>query len=327
MYKNQYSALLFFCFHFFISVQFFAQPPVNQDPLPAVKKGSDTIHCIVMGDWGVSGSPNQVKVANAMAKIAAQLGVSYIIGTGDNFYPGGVKDIHDSHWKRSFEDVYNASSLQVPWFPVLGNHDYIQNPDAQVAYTNISNRWHMPARYYDTSFAIGNDSVLFVFLDTDPIEKMIRKSPNDNIKFPAGGVARQLKWLETVLSASKAKWKIVAGHHPLRTGGTYRHTSRTWKMKKKLQPIFKSHKVDAYLCGHDHHLEYLKPGGPTHYIVSGAAMSVGHIGWLKFNRKFVSKQKGFATLSITDESILLRFFNDEAQVIYQSTLRKVKSKK
>jgi hypothetical protein len=38
---------------------------------------------------------------------------------------------------------------------VLGNHDYRSNPQAQVEYTKVSNRWKIPERYY--SFVVPID--------------------------------------------------------------------------------------------------------------------------------------------------------------------------
>lgn len=299
-----------------------AQPAGNSGAISGLTKPDSALHFIVMGDWGRYGAAAQQKVADVMGIAAAALRASFIITAGDNFYPSGVADINDPHWDRSFEKVYKATSLQVPWYPVLGNHDYILNPDAQVAYSRKGKRWHMPARYYDTSFATGHDSVLFVFLDTDPIEKEFLKAVYDSLKYPANGVTRQLQWLDQVLASSTAKWKIVVGHNPLHTGGSRRHSSRTRKMRNILQPFFKRYAVDFYLSGHEHQLEYLKPGGATHYIISGAASSTGHLGWLKWHRRFAARKKGFASLSIGPQGVLLQFISDNTRVIYRKMIMK-----
>src|SRR3989337_1092365 len=143
-----------------------------------------------------------------MAVTGKQLGISFVISTGDNFYPSGVADVNDSQWIYSFENVYDAPSLQCRWMVVLGNHDYTADPDAQVNYTFKSDRWFMPARYYDTSIAIGKDSMLLVFLDTEPMERQLRDIPVDSTKYLPGYVEAQLIWLKKVLSSSNAKWKI-----------------------------------------------------------------------------------------------------------------------
>ena len=288
-----------------------------------IPASDSVITVFVLGDWGDQGSAPQRKVAQAMAQTATRVPPRFILTTGDNFYPAGVRDTADLLWKTNFEEVYNAPSLQVPWLPVLGNHDYLLNPDAQVDYTAKKGNWHMPARYYDSSFAIGNDSVLFVFMDTEPIEQFLRKMPPDPARFPEGGAHRQLIWLQAVLQSSRAKWKVVLGHHPLHTGGTRRHSSRTRKMRDILQPIFKQAGVDLYLSGHEHQLEYLKPGNqPTHYVISGAGSETRHVGYLKRYRRFAARQKGFAVISIASTKITLQFIGDDQRILFSSEIGK-----
>ena len=50
----------------------------------------------------------------------------------DNFYNSGVTSVSDPQWLESWRTPYNHSSLQLPWYACLGNHDYIGNPQAQV---------------------------------------------------------------------------------------------------------------------------------------------------------------------------------------------------
>jgi tartrate-resistant acid phosphatase type 5 len=317
------SRQLFFCICMLSSIPVFAglnNPFHQRDSVPGLKKPDSAIHFIVMGDWGRNGEPAQQRVADVMGKVAAQLNISFVISTGDNFYPGGVAGENDPQWRSSFERVYTAPALQVPWFPVLGNHDYALNPDAQPAYSKHSNRWYMPARYYDTGFVAGIDSVLFVFIDTYPMERELRGLPHDAIKFP--GVSRQLQWLELVLSSSNAKWKMVIGHNPLYSGGSRRHSPRLKELRKLLQPVFIRYKVDVYMCGHEHHLEYLKPGGPTHFFISGAASSTYHVGWLKKYRKFAARKEGFVTFSLNRAGLMVQFVSDREQVLYQTMIVK-----
>jgi hypothetical protein len=93
-----------------------------------------------VGDWGQRGSDPQKKVAAAMTQIAEERAPTFIISLGDNFYPNGVVSAADEQWHQSFESVYSAPSLQVPWYPVLGNHDRKGVAMAQVAYSQLSSR-------------------------------------------------------------------------------------------------------------------------------------------------------------------------------------------
>src|SRR5688500_12301953 len=204
-----------------------------------------------------------------MGQAARDIGAQFVIATGDNFYPYGVKSTADYHWISSFETIYRAQSLHVKWYPVLGNHDYISNPDAQAQYSNISSRWTMPARYHSKKFFINGDTsqgVLFAFIDTDPLEKKMRGHKPDCIKYPAGGAEAQIRWLESIISDHSIKWKIGVGHHPVYTGGWRNSYQNTKNIQGLLEPSFKKYNVDVYISGHDHHQEYYNPEGRTHYI-------------------------------------------------------------
>lgn len=311
-----------------LSLEAYSQAPLVKDQgyrggsIPGLKKLDKALHFIVMGDWGRNGENYQKEVAAGMGKAAHDLSASFVIATGDNFYPYGVASTQDYHWLASFETIYTAQSLHVRWFPVLGNHDYASNPEAEVEYTKVSSRWSMPSRYYSHTFRLDRDSVLFVFLDTDPIEKELKRIPLDTVKYPLGGMNRQRDWLVAQLSASKARWKIVVGHHPVYTGGWRKTSPDTKNMKEFLEPVFKQYGVDVYLCGHEHHLEYIKPQGPTHYIISGAASEAREAALHPDGGKFVAPVQGFAAVSLTADKLLVQFINHKDAVINETVITK-----
>lgn len=48
----------------------------------------------------------------------------YLVVLGDNFYKHGVDASSASvRFSDTFESVYTAPSLQVPWYVIAGNHD------------------------------------------------------------------------------------------------------------------------------------------------------------------------------------------------------------
>jgi hypothetical protein len=90
------------------------------------------LNFLVVGDWGRNGLYNQSLVAEQMGNVGAQLNVSFIISTGDNFYENGLTGPDDEQFSTSFSNIYTQKSLQTTWYSVLGNHDYHGNVSAQV---------------------------------------------------------------------------------------------------------------------------------------------------------------------------------------------------
>ena len=151
----------------------FGQPYAEKAKLEQIKNAKEHINFLVIGDWGREGLNNQTDVGNQLARNSISDNSAFIISTGDNFYTKGVKDTEDPLFKKSFEEVYTAPSLQKDWYVALGNHDYKTNPDAEVAYSGKSKRWHMPSRYYSFKMPISNrdttNKILFVCIDTSPL--------------------------------------------------------------------------------------------------------------------------------------------------------------
>ncbi len=126
------------------------------------------LNFLIIGDWGRKGSPGQIAVGNGMGRVAERLQSRFVVTTGDNFYDG-VTSLDDAHWQESYEAVYNKRPLQIPWYVVLGNHDYQGCIQAQLDYVHLSTRWRLPARYYAMEKPIdATASALLVFLDTFP---------------------------------------------------------------------------------------------------------------------------------------------------------------
>lgn len=58
-----------------------------------------------------------------MGQFTAQTPIDYMVVVGDNFYKHGLDSVGSYRWADTFEDVYAAASLQVPWHVIAGNHD------------------------------------------------------------------------------------------------------------------------------------------------------------------------------------------------------------
>lgn len=211
---------------------------------------ADSISFIVMGDWGKYGGDSQKPVADQMDIYSRKFHAQFIVTTGDNFYPAGVSSISDPHWQSSFENIYNKEGHRITWYPVLGNHDYGSNPQAEVEYSSVSNRWNMPARYYVVKKNISaGSSAIFVFTDTSPFVNGYYGGGMSDL--PQQDSAAQLRWLKQILSGSNDSWKLVFGHHPVYSVGAHGNTP---ELIQHYKPLFKQTHTNFYICGHDHSL-------------------------------------------------------------------------
>lgn len=296
---------------------------INSTAQEKIKVDPSAVNFIVMGDWGRNGEDHQRLVAEQMGKVASAASVDFIVATGDNFYPRGVASEFDPLWRYSYEDIYTAFSLQWDWYPVLGNHDYGGNPDAQVAYSKISSRWQMPARYYSKLINVGSEGsqMLLAFIDTSPLIKGYYKGNGHHVHDQDS--TAQKKWLEETLRNAPAsvKWKLVVGHHPMYTGGSRTENHDTRSIRQSLQPLFEKYKVDAYLAGHEHSLQHHITKSGTNHFVSGAASEITHVRMLPIS-KFVASQYGFMLFSVLPDQMLVQVIDYAGKVIYTTTLLK-----
>ncbi|HEY6505146.1 MAG TPA: tartrate-resistant acid phosphatase type 5 family protein [Chitinophagaceae bacterium] len=326
-FQNLLAATLFLSLPYLLIAQVYVKDSAD---LPktgtALIKKESALNFIAMGDWGRNGEDHQKQVAEQMGKTAAAIKAQFIIATGDNFYPSGVISEWDPLWKYSFEDIYTAFSLQWDWYPVLGNHDYKSNPDAQVKYSTISRRWKMPARYYSKKFFINGDStrqVLIVFIDTNPLIPEFYKNAEYGPNVRTQDSTKQKKWLAKVLSdpSPNIKWKIVVGHHPMFTGGSRTDGYDTKAIRNSLKPLFDKYGVDVYLAGHEHNLQHLVAGGKTNHFISGAASERTAVKLLDIS-KMAASEYGYMLFSVTGSDLLVQTIDHSGKVIYTTTISK-----
>lgn len=141
---------------------------------------------------GKTQSLHQVQIAKAMSDFASNFTPTpqFVLALGDNFYTNGVKNATDKLWDYLWKDVYlQYPALNIPWYAVLGNHDYgggDMNSWAQVERSKAhldDDLWNMPAKNYSKIFSIPNSrggSVAVLFVDTTTLAPSINKCCNQN---------------------------------------------------------------------------------------------------------------------------------------------------
>ena len=141
----------------FDSYPFEALVSTNKDKL-------DNVSFIVIGDAG-TGSKQQYHVAAAIEQICQKKVCDFALGLGDNIYNAGPDSVTDSQFQEKFEKPYQQ--LNFPFYMVLGNHDssglmagdggFNARGGIEVEYSQHSQKWTMPERYYRITAPLGEN--------------------------------------------------------------------------------------------------------------------------------------------------------------------------
>lgn len=308
-----------------ISLYAYTHQPI--DHIPSDSARSKEITFYALGDQG-TGGVKQWAVARAMEKVAeAQRGLDFVVLLGDNFYTKDTLTVDSPEWESRFEHVYSGAFLDgTPFYAVLGNHDHgkadgavdevnpaqdkyvttLPHPEVQLEYASKhlgSNRWRMPDHYYSVDFgeAQGNALLRIVFLDTNlPHEDLLKEADFIREKFSE--------------STSKAIWKIVVGHHPVRTYG--KHFGETQDMEETILPALKDAHIDVYLSGHDHNQQVIARDGEPFLVVSGGGGAVAYsIRKQSPDLKFSKSANGFVGVKVDNSHLDLSIYDTDGTAI------------
>lgn len=261
------------------------EPVVEQAP-------ADAVSFIFFGDAG-NGDAAQYAVGRAVGAWCATHRCDFVALLGDNFYPVGVRSRNDPQWQTKFELPY--ATVNLPFHPALGNHDYLGHASAELRYR--SDRWAMPARYYQ--FRAGPAD--FFVVDTERYTR------------------REHAWLEGALAASDAPVKVVYGHHPVLSSGEH---GATGGRVAEMAALLHRAGVTVYLCGHDHNLEVLEqPPGPDApgtlpLVVSGGGGASTRAITPGPDSRFAARTRGFGYMEIHDGAAVVTLVDSEGRVLY-----------
>ncbi|KAL4237006.1 Tartrate-resistant acid phosphatase type 5 [Mactra antiquata] len=295
----------------------------------------DSLRFLAMGDWGglpfyPYDTPFEVAVAKQMASVTETYKSSFNLALGDNFYFSGVKNVEDKRFQQTFEDVFHYEALYNPWYLVAGNHDHHGNVSAQIAYSNISERWNFPNYYYKLEFKVGKGKTLdIIMIDTVLLcgnTKHDSEGDQPEVSEKHRVEENQWIWIEQQLRSSKADYLLVAGHFPVYSIGVH---GPTFCLVERLKPMLHKYKVSAYFNGHDHslqHVSYTENGHTVEYFTTGAAnvvdFSDAHKDKLpKDSLKFhwAKLFGGFAYVEATPQNMTMIFVDWMKRSLYQYT--------
>jgi tartrate-resistant acid phosphatase type 5 len=290
-------------------------PAAGSNKVITSKTFGRALNFFIVSDWGWSGYNHQQEVADQMSKTGDSVHVKFIISCGDNFQTNGVASPQDPLWMSNYENVYKGLPLLADWYPVLGNHDYHGNPQAEIDYSKISRRWRMTDHYYTFSKRI-NDSVSarFIFLDTPPLVAEYHKKALEYPEIDKQDTAKQMKWLKDVLSSSKEQWILVFGHHPIYSAS--KKHGNTQEMIDRVKPLLEKYHAEFYFCGHDHDFQHLhEKGHNLEYIVTGTGGETRPCSTNEMSL-FSRSDPGFTVVSLKADSMRVCFVGTGGNMIY-----------
>ena len=309
------SRLLFKILLFLLPLTAFAQTAQDWKAMESY------VGVILANDLGRNGYYDQKPISETMAALCETVDVECVVAPGDIHHFEGVRSVDDPLWMTNYELIYSHPELMIPWHCTLGNHEYRGTTQACIDYTRKSARWNMPERYHTFVLTADDGTTLrFVLIDTTPL---IDKYRTETSKYPDAALQdrdRQLAWMDSVLTAAKEDWVLVAGHHPV-YADTGKDDSERADMQKYVRPVLQRHsdKVAMYLCGHIHNFQHIRSGNgdPIDYVVnSSASLSRKKVAPTP-GAVFVSGESGFSFIAADRHSLTLYMLDKEGRTLHK----------
>ncbi|KAE8682999.1 Purple acid phosphatase 3 [Hibiscus syriacus] len=287
-------------------------------------KPDGSLRFLVLGDWGRRGLYNQSLVALQMGVIGEKLDIDFVISTGDNFYENGLTGVDDPAFHESFTDIYTAPSLQKQWYTVLGNHDYRGNVEAQLSpiLRKMDGRWLCLRSFILNA---GPEMAEFFFVDTTPFVSNYFTDSEEHV-YDWNGILPRKNYLNNLLTEvesglrdSTAKWKIVVGHHTIKSAGQH---GNTHELAVHLLPFLRAYDVDLYINGHDHCLQHISSiESGIQFMTSGGGSRAWRGDDGTWNNpqemKLYHDGQGFMSVEMTQTELHIKFYDVFGDVLHK----------
>ncbi|MES2708832.1 MAG: LamG-like jellyroll fold domain-containing protein [Verrucomicrobiota bacterium] len=232
-----------------------SRPSPKLLPLP---KGDDVFHFIVFGDR-TGGPPEGLDVLRQAVTDTNLLNPDLVMNVGDMLpgYAGVEKWMADLADYRGIMD-----KLQMPWFPVAGNHDiYWRGPGRPPGEHEADFEKHFGPLWY--WFEHKKCGFIVLFTDEGNGTGEQRDFTRKDMQQMS---AVQMEWLRKTLAETKGLENVLVFlHHPRWVEGTYPHSN--WNEVHKL--LAEPGNVRAIFAGHVHRLRYDGQRDGIEYITLG----------------------------------------------------------
>ena len=193
----------------------------------------------------------------------------------------------------------------IPSIATPGNHEYGRDTQGQYV---LSEQWkptfklpeNGPSSLKETAYYIDYQDMRIISFDSPAFYR----SKEDSVA--------QVLWLDSILSVTEAKWKIVTTHYPIYSTKFGRDNTQ---LRTAIQPLLQKYGVDLVLTGHDHSYgrgtnipigvrEKNALDGPI-YVVSVSGPKMYDLGFDPWMQRGASNTQLFQVIHLTDD--VLRF--------------------
>lgn len=297
----------------------------------------------------------------------------FVLELGDNAYQHGLATGWDNpevveRLRATFGDVYSEVKYQdkdVTFHVVAGNHDHAGKAGGKKAHGDVIHQettaeriypnWEYypidPARNSDTDDQknyddLLNENILDVtipqVISIDGGDKLLDVFAIDSQVFldlydrkETALISKHWQHLQQLVSRSTAPWKMLIGHHPVKSHGKHGGFRKAFwwippmvlatlvdkffykriqdldnpaygRFRKEMTAFMQRNKIPFYLAGHEHNLQMIEIE-PDHYqVVSGSAGKLSAVS--HGDDSFFSQTAfGFARFDMTETEVWIEF--------------------
>ncbi len=247
----------------------------------------------VIGDYGYCAY--QCTHQQAVADLVHSWQPDVIVTTGDNSYDNGLATEVAGDQRPYAADVQAGRFL-----PIFGNHDWGNRCDPAGLQPSLQ-YFGMPPAYVAH---LGNG-----LLDLFAVETTCQRLDR------SGQPPEQALAYASSVAASRALWKVTAGHHPPYSSGRWgNNPDRAWVILPD---------IDLFLFGHDHDAEHIAWQGHQFVIAGHGGRNLTPLGQPVAGSLWGDDAVyGAVRLTVTPAELTVEFFAVGGSLQHSFTLRK-----
>jgi 3',5'-cyclic AMP phosphodiesterase CpdA len=270
----------------------------------------DVLRFVAFGDSGEN-SPGQHAVARAIAAEAVPPDLVIIVGDVNQPPPNGASPSAPdaAAYASCFFEPYRTLLPAIPFYALLGNHDYEVEKGRAFLDLFTLPRNGPPGLLPETSYWLERAGALLIVHDTN--------------QSPPALEARSVPWHAEV-AARPAAFRFVFQHHGLYSSGPNVATEPSGALRGLLAPLYTRTGVDVVFSGHDHFYERTRPIGGVVYVTTGAGGGALYprTTWDAPTEAFVNDRHSYTHVEVRGRTMLLRQTDTDGRTIDSLTITK-----